>query len=122
MRYDRPALEKFDPVTKKYVADDDRARDWYAKADVDAAGVARWKSNGSVPFPDMLQQWAGLGLRVNVEASNAAKSADLDKMVAEMKANPPPPPDAEQMFEMRAAFGRGTTVVNVFTGRKIAKL
>jgi len=28
------------------------------------------------------------------------------------------PPSAEEMFEMRAAFGEGVTVVNIITGRK----
>ena len=39
-------------------------------------------------------------------------------LMAHVRAESRREPSAEQMYEMRSAFGKGTTVVNVFTGRR----
>jgi len=82
----------------------------------DEDGVYRWKSNNRVPFSDMLECW-------NLDEETfakcvAAREADTSKFVAEYKERMKDyVPSAEEMFEMRAAFGEGTKVVNVLTGK-----
>jgi hypothetical protein len=51
------------------------------------------------------------------EASVAAREADDDKFFAEYRKNQRPL-SGEELFEMRAAFGPGETVVDVISGRK----
>ncbi len=80
-------------------------------------GVVRWRSNDSVPPLDILEDWVELGLDFDLAASVRADEADWDKFAADYRANPPQVTD-EDMFEMRAAFGEGTTVVNCITGKK----
>jgi len=83
-------------------------------------GVVRWKSNGQVPFSDMLGDFLLLGTisREQYEASNKARKVDNDRFFAEYRRNQGPPSD-EEIFEMRAAFGPGATVVDVISGRTI---
>lgn len=84
----------------------------------DDEGVYRWKSNNHVPFSDMLECW-------NLDPETfakcvAAREADDSKFIAEYKERMKNyVPSAEEMYEMRAAFGEGETVVNVITGEKI---
>ena len=77
----------------------------------------RWKSNDRVPFDDMLECFVALGWINNQERenSNAARDADTEAFFAEYRANYRGPSE-EELFEARAAFGAGATVVNVITG------
>ena len=116
------AFDKFDPVTKRWVADDETARKRFSDATV-TAGVVRWNSNNSVPPQDVLEQWASLGLPFDLKKSVAARDADLTKFTAAyrkaQRAAPRDPEfEAEMAFERRAAFGPGVTVVDVNSGRK----
>lgn len=83
-------------------------------------GVFRWHSNDAVPFNDVLDELVNSGLITSDvrDASVIAREADTAKFLASYRANPPQP-SAEELSEMRAAFGEGETVVDVFTGRKI---
>ena len=81
------------------------------------AGVLRWKSNGAVPPIENVAAAVVQGMAVDVAACDAARDADLRLFLAEYRANPPQP-TAEDMVEMRAAFGPGATVVNVVTGQR----
>jgi len=78
-------------------------------------GVKYWKSNGSV-IPSHVFKDA------YVECPWAQKEAyekQLNRtMRAIRKASKPRKPSAEEMFEMRAAYGTGKTVVNILTGQK----
>ena len=47
----------------------------------------------------------------------AKTKAEQDAFLAEYRKQDTPPSE-EELFEMRAAFGEDTEVVNVFTGRK----
>jgi hypothetical protein len=83
-------------------------------------GVFRWNSNGNVPPQDILNLLqAEEAIDFDMEATQAAREADTTAFLAEYReAQKNHTPSAEEMFEMRAAFGPGTTVVNVITGRK----
>jgi len=90
----------------------------------DDEGVVRWKSNDAVPPADILEN-AGLS-RETVVKSTLARELEMQAFLAdyfrqqeEFWTKPEyAEARAEQLHEMRAAFGPGEEVVNVFTGRK----
>lgn len=54
------------------------------------------------------------------EATAKARFEDNNKVIREYKkSNKNRVYSEEELFEMRSAFGTGTTVVNVLTGRKV---
>lgn len=83
----------------------------------DDEGVWRWKSNDRVPFSDMLGAW-GLDDETFAKCVDA-RDKDTEKSLAEYRERMKDyVPSDEEMFEMKAAFGEGTTVVNVITGKQ----
>ena len=62
-------------------------------------GLMRWK-NGRVPFPNVVAEAKAAGLPVDVEATTAARAADVEAFLAEFRRNPPP--------GHREEAGRGT--------------
>lgn len=92
----------------------------YAASGTVANGVFRWDSNGNVPPEDILNllQMDG-GLEFDMEATKAARKADVAASIAAYrKSQENHVHSEEELFEMRAAFGAGSTVVNAITGRK----
>lgn len=94
------------------------------KADLDAGritidenGIAR-NCIGRVLMADLLEKLALVTDKVDVAATNAAREAEVAKELESYRANKKPH-TAEELAEMRAAFGPGTTVVDVLTGEKI---
>jgi hypothetical protein len=84
---------------------------------LDAAGIYRWHSNDAVPFADMLTD-AGVSadtIERCVTVRRAEDTAAIQRY-REARRNRAPEQRAEEMFEMRAAFGPGEKVVDVFTG------
>jgi hypothetical protein len=77
-------------------------------------GVIRWNSNNRVVPQDCAILAAHIGLPVCVATCDDERAADLRAFLKTYD----PTPTAEDMAEMRAAFGAGTTVVNVLTGRR----
>lgn len=78
-------------------------------------GVATWASNGN-PLPEECALQAKLaGVPIDVEATRKARDEHLEEFAKNYRHEV----TAEEMFEMKAAFGEGTTVVNVLTGEKI---
>lgn len=53
-------------------------------------GVMRWKSNGRVPFPNVVAEAKAAGLPADVEATATAREADVKAFLAEFRRNPPP--------------------------------
>jgi hypothetical protein len=91
-----------------------------AKLGTDATvkdGVIRWNSNDRVPPEDIVALAIHIGLPIDLAKTNAARDADLDKFLAEYRANYKGPTD-EERYEARAAHGPGVTLVNVITGHK----
>ena len=84
---------------------------------IDEQGIAR-NCIGRVLQNDMMEKVAMVSDKVNVEATRAARDEETDKVIEAYKASYTGPSE-EDLFEMRAAFGTGTTVVDIFTGKKI---
>ena len=94
------------------------------KADLDAGritidenGISR-NCIGRVLMADLLEKLALVTDKADVAATNAAREAEVAKELESYRANKKPH-TAEELAEMRAAFGPGTTVVDVLTGEKI---
>jgi hypothetical protein len=80
-------------------------------------GVWRWKSNGRVPFDDLLYE-AGVSPAVR-EACRVARDRENAEAIEEYRrARKGRVPSQEELFEMRAAFGPDARIVNVLTGEK----
>lgn len=87
------------------------------KITIDENGIAR-NCIGRTLHDDMLEKVAMVNDKVNVEATRAARDEETAKVIEAYKASYTGPSE-EEMFEMRAAFGTGTKVVDIFTGKKI---
>lgn len=113
------ACEKWTPTG--WVFDPKAARRNWERAQVDAQGVVRWLSNGSVPFPDMLFDFRTIGLidEATESRSVAVRVAEEAAFLASYrKAQEGRQESPEELYELRAAFGPGAEVVNVLTGKK----
>lgn len=93
--------------------------EFYTRATV-TDGVVRWTSNDRVPPSDILEFWHHIGKKFDYEKSlkvqeeeNAAFLENYRKQMENYV------PSQEERYEMEAAFGKGATVVNVLTGKKI---
>lgn len=84
---------------------------------IDEAGVAR-NCVGRALHNDMLEKVMMVSYRVNGEATRKECEKEALAAIEAYRANYTGPSE-EELFEMRAAYGRGTTVVDVITGRKI---
>lgn len=84
---------------------------------VDANGVARNKIGRAI-MSDMVEVFSHTGIEFDKEATEQARDEEVTKSIAEYKANARPA-TAEELAEMRNAFGEGATVVDVLTGKKI---
>lgn len=82
------------------------------------AGVIRWNTNNTVLPLDCVALAAHIGLPIDQEACTAARDTETAAFLAEYRKRSHRV-TAEQRAEIRAAFGRDTTVVNVVTGRRI---
>ena len=67
---------------------------------------------------DMLEKVMMVSYRVNAEATRKECEKEALAAIEAYRANYKEP-DQEELFELRAAYGRGTTVVDVITGKKI---
>ena len=81
-------------------------------------GVIRWKSNNSVPPNDILEFWNYLGYDFDLEKSIKTSDEDTATFLEQYRKNYKSP-SQEELYEMEAAFGKGTTVVDIITGKKI---
>lgn len=86
------------------------------KITIDENGVAR-NCIGRVLMSDMLEKLAMVTNKVNVDATAKAREQEVSESLAEYRKNARPA-NAEERMEMQAAFGKGTTVVNILTGEK----
>lgn len=84
---------------------------------IDDNGVAR-NCIGRVVMSDMLEKLSLVTDKVDAEATALAREADVEKELREYRTNSRPY-SAEELAEMRAAFGTGATVVDVLTGEEI---
>lgn len=109
------------PVHKACKRDLQSAEESFPRAHFDSVdGCWRWDSNNQIPFPDMLNSWAALGLIPEFEAHGSIEQRKVEDaaFVAEYRAAWKPPTDPEQIAEMVNAFGPGAKVVDVIAGRE----
>lgn len=99
----------------------------YGSQRVGQPGVPRWEVNGQIPPSDCIVEFFIHKTPGFDEAETlCARQDDIEKLRKQMirraaraaKAGMEGGYTAEQMMEMRNELGRGTTVVNVLTGRK----
>ena len=85
-----------------------------------ADGVVRWTSNHRVMPKDCREILAHSAYRdlFDEEASRAAEDAETAASLEAYRKNYQGPSE-EEKAEMRAAFGTGSTVVDVITGKRI---
>lgn len=82
-------------------------------------GIVRWKSNDNIPPTDILEFWDHIGKSFDLEKSKSLDEEESTKFLEEYrKSQENRQYSEEELFEMRAAFGEGETVINVFTGKK----
>lgn len=83
---------------------------------VDEDGAAKWESNGSYLPIDVCEKLAFLGAKwLDVDATAYKRKKQTAEAVRCVRQNE----TDEEIAEMRAAFGVGTEVVNVLTGRRL---
>ena len=83
---------------------------------IDGSGVARNRI-GRVLMSDMLEKLTYITDAVDAEATTKAREEEVTRSIEEYRKNARPATE-EELEEMRAAFGRGKTVVNIITGQK----
>lgn len=83
---------------------------------IDEKGVAKNRI-GRVLMSDMLEKLTYITDAVDAEATTKAREKETAKALDEYRKNVRPATE-EVLDEMRAAFGRGKTVVNIITGQK----
>ena len=83
-------------------------------------GVVRWTSNNRVMPKDCREILSHTAYRdlFSEEASRAAEDAETAAFLESYRKNYTGPSE-EEKAEMRAAFGTGSTVVDVITGKRI---
>lgn len=79
--------------------------------------IVRWVSNDSV-IPQDIAEAAGWAYQDEMNEARDRQSAAAIEQYIKAQANRTPDQIAEEEFEMRAAFGPGTEVVNIFTGKR----
>ena len=92
-----------------------------AKADADATveadGAIKWNSNGRYLMDDFCEKLEYAGYAFSREATAKKRDAQNEESLAEYRKNDRGL-SGEALAEARAAFGEGTTVVNILTGRR----
>ena len=83
---------------------------------IDGSGVARNRI-GRVLMSDMLEKLTYITDAVDAEATTKAREEETAKALEEYRKNARPATE-EELDEMRAAFGKGKTAVNIITGQK----
>jgi len=84
--------------------------------EVEKDGAAKWVSNGNYLPSDVCEKLVYGGFDFSPKATEIKRNKQTADFLNGYRNHKP---TAEEMFEMRAAFGEGTTVVNVLTGEKI---
>ena len=85
---------------------------------LDDRGGAYWKSNGSYIPGDSAEVLMHTGFVFDPVETESARDIQSQKFLEEYRAHYRGPSE-EEKTEMRAAFGPGTTVVDIITGREI---
>ena len=82
-------------------------------------GVLYWKKSGNIAPNDTAENAITLGYKIDMKKHRKARDEYVDKSLEEYRKNWQQPSE-EELFEMRAAFGTNTTIVDVISGKRIA--
>lgn len=86
--------------------------------EVEEDGAVKWKSSGNYLPADVVEKLTFAGADFfSAEATAKKREAQTAKFLANYRKNRKV--TAEERTEMEAAFGKGTTVVDIITGEKI---
>ncbi len=88
-----------------------------AQATIDADGAIRWNSNGRYLMDDFCEKLEYAGYSFSRKATAEKREVQDAESLAEYRRNNKGL-SGEALAEARAAFGEGTTVVDVLTGKK----
>ena len=93
--------------------------DYISEAIVETDGAIKWSSNGRYLGRDTMEKIIANGFTdFSVVATNVKREIQVEEELAEYRRNYKGP-SQEELVEMRAAYGKGATVVNVITGEVI---
>lgn len=87
-------------------------------------GIVRWNSNNRIPPDDILLAMMQDGIltetefHANVKLSHAETQVFINEYI-KSRENMTADERAEERFELRAAFGPGVKVTNIFTGKTV---
>ena len=87
------------------------------KATVEEDGAIRWTGNGRYLMDDFCEKLEYAGYPFSREATAGKRDAQNEESIAEYRRNHKGL-SGEALAEARAAFGEGTTVVNILTGER----
>ena len=87
------------------------------QATVEADGAIKWNSNGRYLMDDFCEKLEYAGYPFSREATAEKRDAQNAEFLAEYRKSDRGL-SGEALAEARAAFGEGTTVVNVLTGKR----
>ena len=83
-------------------------------------GAVKWKRNGRYLPEDCVEKLAYTHFKFSPEATKKKRDAQTERSLkAYRESRKNHSCSAEELYEMRAAFGAGETVVDVITGQKI---
>ena len=119
-RFQKEITGQLGPFWKQNAENEVRAAVEHAAsaATVDENGAISWKSNGRYLPDESCEKLEHAGYPFSREATEAARQVQVAEELAAYRANYNGPSAAE-LQEMRAAFGEGTTVVDVLSGAEI---
>lgn len=118
-RFEREISGSLGAFWKKNAEDD--VRKAVAQADsqatVEADGAIKWNSNGRYLMDDFCEKLEYAGYGFSREATAKKRDAQNAESLAEYRKNDKGL-TGEELAGARAAFGEGTTIVDVLTGKK----
>lgn len=85
---------------------------------IDSDGAIYWKSNGNYIPEDVAEKLEYVGYEFNRTVTAEKREAQQKEQIAYYKKNKKPT-SREDITEMRAAFGTGSTIVDIITGERI---
>ena len=89
-----------------------------AKATVEEDGAIRWIESGNYLPDDFCEKLEYAGFTFSRKATQAARNAQSAAFLEAYRKNTKGMSEADKT-EARAAFGKGTTIVDIITGEKI---
>lgn len=93
---------------------------WENDMKVDEDGVARWKNSGNVITKEIAEMVARFTCYYDFSPCNTTKAREEEnEKFIEAYRHRRTEINEEERYEMEAAFGKGTVVVDIFTGKKV---